>query len=139
MPNFRSLEFSSGLSVHRLSVVSGLSAGATKAGVVSGFEWLSQKVQPADRMIFYFSGHGTQTQGLDGDEADSRDEVLCTYEIEVDNRPTYLLDDELRLGLSGGAPPATSSGFPLLKTTAGMVCHFNDLHASNRRCPATIS
>jgi hypothetical protein len=71
-----------------------LGSDATKAGIVAGFDWLANQIQPDDRLIFYFSGHGAQARDLEGDEADQRDEVLCTYDIIPGERHTYLLDDQ---------------------------------------------
>jgi hypothetical protein len=38
-------------------------------------------VKPEDRVVFYFSGHGSNTPDLDGDESDGVDEVLVTHDV----------------------------------------------------------
>ena len=43
-------------------------------------EWLIEGVTPEDRVLFHFSGHGSQIPDLDGDEGDGVDEVLMTYD-----------------------------------------------------------
>ena len=49
---------------------------ATSKNIVREFEiWLKQGVKAEDRVIFYFSGHGSNTPDLNGDEADGVDEV----------------------------------------------------------------
>ena len=55
---------------------------ATSKNIVREFEiWLKQGVKAEDRVIFYFSGHGSNTPDLDGDEADGVDEVLVTHDV----------------------------------------------------------
>ena len=55
---------------------------ATSKNVFREFEiWLKQGVKPEDRVVFYFSGHGSNTPDLDGDEADGVDEVLVTHDV----------------------------------------------------------
>lgn len=55
---------------------------ATSAKVVASFEsWLRQGVQPNDRVVFYFSGHGSNIPDVDGDETDKVDEVLVTHDM----------------------------------------------------------
>ena len=55
---------------------------ATAANVKSAIgEWLTKGVQPADRVVFYFSGHGSYVPDLDGDEPDGVDEVLVTHDV----------------------------------------------------------
>jgi len=56
---------------------------ATSANVIAGFEgWLKQGVQPNDRVVFYYSGHGSNIPDLDGDEDDQVDEVLVTHDMK---------------------------------------------------------
>ena len=55
---------------------------ATSAKVIAAFEgWLKQGVQPNDRVVFYFSGHGSNVPDMDGDETDKVDEVLVTHDM----------------------------------------------------------
>jgi hypothetical protein len=42
--------------------------------------------------VFTFSGHGTWVPDMDGDEADGRDEALCTYDFQSGG---LILDDDL--------------------------------------------
>jgi len=56
---------------------------ATSTNVIAGFEgWLKQGVQPNDRVVFYYSGHGSNIPDLDGDEGDGVDEVLVTHDMK---------------------------------------------------------
>ena len=75
---------------------------ATSANVIAGFEgWLKQGVQPNDRVVFYYSGHGSNVPDLDGDEDDQVDEVLVTHDMKrakVKGRATLtgvVTDDKL--------------------------------------------
>jgi hypothetical protein len=56
---------------------------ATSTKVIASFEgWLRQGVQPNDRVVFYFSGHGSNIPDEDGDESDHVDEVLVTSDMK---------------------------------------------------------
>lgn len=56
---------------------------ATSTAVMRNFEtWLKDGVQPQDRVVFYFSGHGSNIPDLNGDEADGVDEVLVTTDMK---------------------------------------------------------
>lgn len=55
---------------------------ATSKNVIREIElWLQHDVEPEDRVIFYFSGHGSNVPDLDGDEPDEVDEVLVTHDV----------------------------------------------------------
>ena len=56
---------------------------ATSTAVMRNFEtWLKEGVQPQDRVVFYFSGHGSNIPDLNGDEKDGVDEVLVTHDMK---------------------------------------------------------
>lgn len=63
--------------------------------------WLVDGVAAGDRVLLYFSGHGSQILDDNGDEADGRDEVLIlndTLPASVNGRDTLrnaLIDDHL--------------------------------------------
>ncbi len=70
---------------------------ATKTNILKQpFEWLkNQSVQPEDRIIFFFSMHGTRiTDQQPFDEPDGFDECLVPFDDDGDKK-SYLLDDEL--------------------------------------------
>ena len=55
--------------------------GATAAAVHQTFEhWLMNGLQPEDRVLIYFSGHGSQVPDENNDESDHLDEVLLLYD-----------------------------------------------------------
>jgi metacaspase-1 len=75
---------------------------ATSTAVIRSFEtWLKEGVQPQDRVVFYFSGHGSNIPDFDGDESDGVDEVLVTNDMKrarVKGRASLvgvLVDDKL--------------------------------------------
>ena len=48
----------------------------TKENIIRAMRWLVNGVQPNDSLFFHYSGHGGQTQDLNGDEDDGNDEVI---------------------------------------------------------------
>ena len=55
---------------------------ATSKNVVREFKtWLRDGVEAEDRVVFYFSGHGSNTPDFNGDEEDGVDEVLVTHDV----------------------------------------------------------
>ncbi len=68
----------------------------TKAEVNRQMKWLFRDVVEGDRVVFHFSGHGSQTVDLDGDEDDGADELICLYDMDFNDPDSYVLDDELR-------------------------------------------
>ena len=54
---------------------------ASTAGVNEAIEdWLIRGTGPQDRVLFYFSGHGSQVPDENNDEKDHFDEVLLLYD-----------------------------------------------------------
>ncbi|MEE8344383.1 MAG: caspase family protein [Woeseiaceae bacterium] len=83
---------------------------ATSKNVFRELEiWLRQGVKPEDRVVFYFSGHGSNTPDLDGDEADGVDEVLVTHDVRRVRRDgraalTGVVTDDKLASLIAGIP-----------------------------------
>ncbi|RJR26017.1 MAG: caspase family protein [Desulfobacteraceae bacterium] len=75
---------------------------ATRAAIMERLEWLIRDSRAGDRMVFHFSGHGSQIRDRDGDELkDHMDEILCPHDMDWDG--TYIVDDDLK-GLFSGIP-----------------------------------
>jgi hypothetical protein len=56
---------------------------ATSANVIAEFNgWLKQGVQPNDRVVFYFSGHGSNIPDERGDQNDDVSQVLVTHDVK---------------------------------------------------------
>jgi len=68
--------------------------------------WLVDGTGANDRVLIYFSGHGSRIPDFNGDEKDGADEVLVMYDSQIimkNNKKTIknaLLDDELNLYLN---------------------------------------
>ncbi|MGD9057385.1 MAG: caspase family protein [Desulfobacterales bacterium] len=80
---------------------------ASTEKVYSAIEnWLIYGVGPEDRVLFYFSGHGSQIPDENNDENDQFDEVLLLYDVAIktQSRPRtltgVLLDDDLNTMLA---------------------------------------
>lgn len=74
-------------------------ADASQAAVRSAFlSWLVEGVGPDDRVLVYFSGHGTRVADRSGDEPDGLDEALLLYDYRdtEDGTAGTLADDELQ-------------------------------------------
>jgi hypothetical protein len=57
---------------------------ATTVNVNRTFEnWLMQGLEPEDRVLIYFSGHGSQVPDENNDEPDQFDEVLLLYDTTL--------------------------------------------------------
>ena len=68
---------------------------ATKAGIMKRLKWLVTDAKAEDRLLFHFSGHGSQIRDRDGDELkDHLDEILCPHDMDWDG--TYIVDDDLK-------------------------------------------
>jgi hypothetical protein len=83
---------------------------ATSRNVTREFRtWLREGVNPQDRIVFYYSGHGSNTPDFDGDESDGVDEVLVTHDVRriMKNGKralTGVVDDDTMAALIAGIP-----------------------------------
>jgi hypothetical protein len=56
---------------------------ATSTNVIAEFNgWLRQGVQADDRVVFYFSGHGSNVPDLNGDQDADVSQVLVTHDVK---------------------------------------------------------
>jgi len=68
---------------------------ATKSEILRVFDsWLIKGTQPGDKVLFYFSGHGTYVRDRSHDENDRYDEALCPFNSTRLKRD-LILDDEI--------------------------------------------
>ena len=65
----------------------------TKQNILNGLQTLLSNTNSGDIAFFMFSGHGTCTADLNGDETDGRDEVILP--IDAVSIQTCILDDDL--------------------------------------------
>lgn len=70
---------------------------ATRANIIQEINALTKKISKKDRLLFYYTGHGSKIKDQDGDESDGLDEMLLTY----DSRFEMSLDSDERLPTSG--------------------------------------
>lgn len=79
------------------SIVALFNEQATKSSVEQQFEELVNSTEPGDRVLIYFSGHGTQVPDTSGDEVDDAlDEAFPMYDTVAAQSETYFLDDQIR-------------------------------------------
>ena len=65
-----------GFSVKNIRVLA--DGRATKKAIFDRLNWLVKDAKPGDRLLFHFSGHGSQIRDRDGDELkDGLDEIIC--------------------------------------------------------------
>jgi hypothetical protein len=68
---------------------------ATKEAIIERLRWLVKSARKGDRLLFHYSGHGSQIRDRDGDELkDHLDELLCPHDMDWEG--TYITDDTLR-------------------------------------------
>lgn len=61
---------------------------ATKQNIIDNLQWLTQGVNEDDKIVFHYSGHGSQVTVDDWTntiEADGRDEILCPVDLDWNN------------------------------------------------------
>ncbi|KAL2133272.1 hypothetical protein VTI74DRAFT_2615 [Chaetomium olivicolor] len=64
----------------------------TKENIIRAMKWLVTGAQPNDALFLHYSGHGGQTEDLDGDEEDGYDEVIYPVDYKTAG---HIVDDEI--------------------------------------------
>ncbi|SPO04156.1 probable Metacaspase-1 [Cephalotrichum gorgonifer] len=64
----------------------------TRENIINGMRWLVDGAQPNDSLFMHYSGHGGQTEDLDGDEEDGYDECLYPVDFQASG---HIVDDEI--------------------------------------------
>jgi len=77
-------------------------AHPTRANITRAMRWLVQGAQPNDNLFFHFSGHGGQTEDLDGDEEDGYDETIYPVDFK---QAGMIVDDEMHDIMVKALPP----------------------------------
>lgn len=68
---------------------------ATKKNIMERLTWLISRVKADNRLLFHYSGHGSQIVDRDGDELkDKLDEIICPHDMDWDGN--FISDDDLR-------------------------------------------
>ncbi|WVF72535.1 hypothetical protein IAT40_007352 [Kwoniella sp. CBS 6097] len=63
----------------------------TRENIIKGMRWLVEGAKRDDSLFLHYSGHGTQTEDLDGDEGDDDDEAICPVDYQSAG---LIIDDE---------------------------------------------
>ena len=79
-----------------------LDRDATKARIMDAlYNWLPSASRPGDRVVVFFSGHGTSVRDVSGDEADGKDEAFSPSDSSRSRGVAGLvLDDEIAAAFS---------------------------------------
>jgi hypothetical protein len=77
---------------------------ATKANIIAGLKWLLTPMAGVDRLIYYYSGHGSWAIDTDHDEPDGRDETICPHDYATAG---MISDDDFRKMFSTLKPGIT--------------------------------
>lgn len=101
---------------------------ATKTGIVSAFQYLTQSCQPNDIVYIHYSGHGQQMRDIGNDESDALDECWIPYDAYRKPSETYrgekhLVDDEVNMLLTNIRNKIGDRGKMLVVADA---CHSGD-------------
>jgi hypothetical protein len=67
-------------------------AHPTRANILRAMQWLVADARPNDNLFFHYSGHGGQTEDLDGDEEDGYDETIYPVDFK---QAGQIIDDEM--------------------------------------------
>ncbi|HEC85959.1 MAG: hypothetical protein DRR08_15580 [Candidatus Parabeggiatoa sp. nov. 2] len=91
-----------GFSEDNLTIL--LDAQATHTGIEKAFKALIKRVQADDFVYIHYSGHGSQTADLNGDEKNGKDQTWVSYGARSSNeahKDNYdVLDDEINAWLA---------------------------------------
>ena len=109
-------------------IITCINEEATKAGIVSAFQTLTQSCQPNDIVYIHYSGHGQQMKDIGNDEADALDECWIPYDAYRKPSDTYrgekhLVDDEVNMLLTNIRNKIGTGGKMLVVIDA---CHSGD-------------
>ncbi|KAI9904011.1 hypothetical protein N3K66_000540 [Trichothecium roseum] len=64
----------------------------TRENIIRAMGWLVRDAQANDALFLHYSGHGGQTEDLDGDEDDGYDEVIYPVDFQ---KAGHIVDDEI--------------------------------------------
>ena len=80
---------------------------ARRSAILASLGKLVAASSPGDRLVFHYSGHGSQVRDTEGDElADGMDEILCPYDFDWGG--TFVKDDDLA-AILGKLPKGVSA------------------------------
>jgi len=88
---------------------------ATRNNIIAGLKWLIKGAKKGDRLVFTYSGHGSQVYDTSGDEPDRKDETICPHDYATTG---MIKDDDLR-DLFNNVPPGVNLDVVLDSCHAG--------------------
>lgn len=74
----------------------------TRENILSEIKKLLENSNKNDKLFIYYSGHGSYTADLNGDELDGRDELIVPLDFK------YIVDDELKSIIDNSGKPDTN-------------------------------
>lgn len=93
----------------------------TKINIINEFTNLLQKSINGDSLVFYYSGHGTNTYDLNGDEIDGLDEVIVPIDA-TSSIKSCILDDELKTIIDNNLKPGVKLFILMDCCFSGTIC-----------------
>lgn len=103
----------------------------TRQNIIDAFGWLVKGAKANDNLVLHYSGHGGQTEDLNGDEDDGYDECLYPLDFETSG---FIVDDEIHdrvvkplpqgcrlTALIDACHSATMLDLPYIYSTKGVV------------------
>ncbi|KAG9074769.1 Ca(2+)-dependent cysteine protease, partial [Ceratobasidium sp. UAMH 11750] len=75
----------------------------TRENILEGIKWLVDGCQSGDKRFFYYSGHGTRVEDINGDEKDGYDEGIIPCDWSSGDAD-IIIDDDLREYLVDSLP-----------------------------------
>ncbi len=100
---------------------------ATTAKIVAGLKALVKGLKAGDRVVFHYSGHGTQMPSYSGTEVDGLDEVICP--VDFDWTDAHALRDKQFHAILSAVPAGVE--FMWISDS----CHSGDLQRAVLRGP----
>ena len=70
----------------------GKSTKPTRANIIAAMRWLVDGVRPGDSLFLHYSGHGSRTEDLNGDEESGYDSTMCPCDYDTAG---MIIDDDL--------------------------------------------
>lgn len=109
-------------------IITRVNEEATKTGIISAFQTLTQSCQPNDIVYIHYSGHGQQMRDIGNDETDALDECWIPYDAyrkpsEKYKGEKHLVDDEVNILLTDIRNKIGAGGKMLVVIDA---CHSGD-------------
>ena len=70
----------------------GKSTKPTRANIIAAMRWLVDGVRPGDSLFLHYSGHGSRTKDLNGDEESGYDSTMCPCDYDTAG---MIIDDDI--------------------------------------------